>query len=776
MSMHGGGGGGIGMGMRSMRRDRTLLEHQIKKGTLPRILTFAKKYRPMLVVFLCAVILDAVVSSVSPLLLRGIIDLVVKHHVKDTVVMNHRENLIIGLALLTAGLAIFDAILSLFERRISAVIGEGLIYDLRAKVFGHIQEMPIAFFSRTQTGALISRLNNDVIGAQQAFTDLFSNVVGNLILVTIVIATMFILSWQITLVSLILLPVFLIPARRVGRKLGTLFQRGMELNAEMNMVMTERFNVSGAMLVKLFGRPQDELDYFEGRAGQVRDIGIHQATYQRFFFIALTLTASLATAFAYGFGGVEALHGALAVGTVVALTAYVARLYGPLTQLSNLNIDYMSAMVSFERLFEVLDLEPMIKESPERGRDPRRSGRSGLRPRRLLVPRGRRGLAGVTRSGGAPRRHAAHRRAARRLLSRRAGHHDRARRPQWRRQDDDLDAGLASLRRRPRRGHHQRRRRARGDHGVTQRDGGRRHPGPAPLPRLAAREPRVRQARRDRRADRRRRCAPPRSTTSSSRCRSVSATVVGERGYRLSGGEKQRVALARLLLKAPHLVVLDEATAHLDAESEAAVQRALDETMSTRTSLVIAHRLSTIRNADQILVVENGTIAQRGSHGELLKEGGLYRDLYETQFAEPGDDSPHRVKAAVDVDDRGGRAAQQRREQRDGGVGDRARVIDVPTEGGLLAPGVLELREAGNRLGGDRAHRSGGEHVDADLVRADFAREVAAERFETGLHHSHPVVLGVGPRAVEVERDDRGAALGFALGEEGSKGADQGRQ
>jgi ATP-binding cassette subfamily B protein len=280
-------------------------------------------------------------------------------------IAHHREGLIIGLAVLTAILALFDAVLALFERRISAVIGESLIFDLRAKVFQHIQEMPIAFFSRTQTGALISRLNNDVIGAQQAFTDLFSNVVGNVVLVAIILGTMFVLSWQITLVALCLLPIFLVPARRVGRKLGTLFHRGMELNAEMNMVMSERFNVAGAMVVKLFGRPQDEIAHFDDRAGQVRDIGIRQATYQRFFFISLSLTASLATAFAYGFGGVEVLHGALLVGTVVALTAYLGRLYGPLTQLSNLNIDYMSAMVSFERLFEVLDLEPMIKESPD---------------------------------------------------------------------------------------------------------------------------------------------------------------------------------------------------------------------------------------------------------------------------------------------------------------------------------------------------------------------------------------------------------------------------
>ena len=309
------GAHGIGFSVpRSMGRDRKILEHRLKKGTLPRILKFAKHYRPALIIFLSVVVLDAVISSISPLLLRAIIDIGIP---------KHRVDLVIGLAALTAALAIGDAGLQLVERRISAIIGEGLIYDLRVEVFRHIQEMPIAFFSRTQTGALISRLNNDVIGAQQAFTDLFSNVVGNVVVVAIILVVMFFLSWQITLVALILVPIFLIPARKVGRRLGTLFQRGMELNAEMNMVMSERFNVAGAMLVKLFGRPSEERATFEHRAAQVRDIGVRQATYQRYFFISLSLTASLATAFAYGFGGVEAARGVVMVGTVVALTAYL---------------------------------------------------------------------------------------------------------------------------------------------------------------------------------------------------------------------------------------------------------------------------------------------------------------------------------------------------------------------------------------------------------------------------------------------------------------------
>ena len=625
MSMHGGGamGGSARMGMRSLRQDRSILEHRIKKGTLPRILEFAKAYRPILFIFLAAVVLDAIVSSISPLVLRAIL---------DQGIGQNREGLIIGLSFLTAGLAIIDAVLTLFERRISSVIGEGLIYDLRAKVFSHIQEMPIAFFSRTQTGALISRLNNDVVGAQQAFTDLFSNVVGNVILVTIVIGTMFVLSWQITLVALFLLPVFLVPARRVGRRLGTLFQRGMELNAEMNMVMTERFNVSGAMLVKLFGRPTDELCYFEGRAGQVRDIGIRQATYQRFFFVALSLTASLATAFAYGFGGVAVLHGTLALGTVVALTAYLTRLYGPLTQLSNLNIDYMSAMVSFERLFEVLDLEPMIKESENPCPIPEGPAELRFDHVHFSYPGAHEvslaSLEAVARLDDTPRTDVLHDitfTVAPGSMTALVGHSGGGKTTisMLVSRLYDVDRGSVSI------------------NGVDLRE--------ATVTSLNATVGVVTQdphlfhdtlranlvfARPD--ASDQEIEAALRSAQIWDLVQSLPLgldTVVGERGYRLSGGEKQRVALARLLLKSPRLVVLDEATAHLDAESEAAVQHALDETMSSRTSLVIAHRLSTVRNADQILVVENGSIIQRGTHEELLVAGGVYRDLYESQFA-----------------------------------------------------------------------------------------------------------------------------------------------
>lgn len=629
MSMHGGGGGGRGGGrggMRSMTKDKSILEHEIKKGTLPRILKFAAHYKRVLSVFLLAVVVDSIISSVSPLLLRGII---------DDGIYKHREHIVITLAVLTAVLALADAGLSLFERRVSALIGEGLIYDLRTRVFEHIQEMPIAFFARTQTGALISRLNNDVVGAQQAFTDLLSNVVGNLILVGLILVTMFVLSWQITLIALLLLPVFLLPARRVGRRLGAMFQRGYELNTEMNMVMTERFNVGGAMIVKLFGRPADEVSHFQDRAKQVRDIGVQQATYQRFFFVALSTTASLATAFAYGFGGVEALNGTLLVGTVVALTAYLTRLYGPLTQLSNINIDYMSAMVSFERLFEVLDIEPLIKESPDAVDIP--SGPAALTFEHVDFSYPGAGevslasLEAVARLDDTPRTDVLHdlsfevapgtmtalvgpsgagKTTISMLVSRLY----------------DVTSGSVcingvDLRNATTKSLNQ-------TVGVVTQDAHLFHDT------LGANLRYAKPDATDEEIDAALKAAQIYDLVSSLPL--GLETVVGERGYRLSGGEKQRVALARLLLKSPQIVVLDEATAHLDAESEAAVQRAFEETMSSRTSLVIAHRLSTIRNADQILVIEAGRIVQKGTHEELHGQPGLYRDLYETQFAHQG--------------------------------------------------------------------------------------------------------------------------------------------
>jgi ATP-binding cassette, subfamily B, bacterial len=625
MSMMGHAGG---RNFRSMRKSRDVLTHELKRGTVPRVLRFAKPYRPVLIIFLIAVILDAVVTSVSPLLLRVILD----SGVLGKGALSHRRALIIWLSVAVGGLALCDAGLSMFERRVSAVVGEGLIFDMRSKVFRHIQEMPIAFFARTQTGALISRLNNDVVGAQQAFTDLLSNVVGNLVMVTLILATMFYLSWPITLVALILLPAFLIPARYVGRRLGGLYQRSLELNAEMNSVMTERFNVAGAMVVKLFGRPHREIEYFESRAGKVRDIGIDQALYQRFLFVSLSLTAAMATAFAYGFGGLAVLDGTLAVGTVVALTLYLTRLYGPLTQLSNLNLDVMTALVSFERIFEVLDLQPMITESPTARDVPpgpctltfshvsfaypaaEEVSLASLEAVAVLDPTPRTEVLFDVSFSVAPGTvtalvgpSGAGKTTISMLVSRLY----------------DVDQGSVSLNGLDLR---EATNVSLGDTvGVVTQDAHLFHDtmrNNLLYAKVDATDAEIEKALRSAQI----------WDLVSSLPKGVE-TVVGERGYRLSGGEKQRVALARLLLKSPRVVVLDEATAHLDAESEAAVQRALDETMQSRTSLVIAHRLSTIRNASQILVVDNGRIVDVGTHEELIARGGLYKDLYETQFA-----------------------------------------------------------------------------------------------------------------------------------------------
>ena len=610
--------------MRSLRQDRSILQHRVKKGTARRMMTFAVPYRRILAVFLPVVVVDAAISAVNPLILRALI---------DNGIGRHDADLVIGLACIAGGLALADAVLSLTERRISAVIGEGLIFDMRSKVFRHIQSMPLAFFTRTQTGALVSRLNNDVLGAQQAFTDLLSNVVGNLVTVIIVLGTMFYLSWQITLAALILLPIFLIPARIVGRHLGSLTREGYDLNSEMNMVMQERFNVGGAMLVKLLGRPQVEAESFDAKAGRVRDIGIAQATYARVFLVALTLTASMATAIVYGFGGVAAVRGTLAIGTVVALTQYLTRLYGPLTQLSNLQIDVVTALVSFERLFEVLDIVPMIEDDSDAVDIPRGDVSIELdqvnftypgaqevslasleavavletslnhevlhdisfrvEPGQMVALVGPSGAGKTTISSLVPRLY-------------------------------DVTAGSLKLNGIDIR--HATMQSIRNVVGVVTQDPYLFHDtlrSNLMYARPEASEEEVMAA-----------LAHAQISHLLAELPDGLDTLVGERGYRLSGGEKQRVALARLMLKAPDIVVLDEATAHLDSESEAAVQRALRETLSGRTSLVIAHRLSTVREADLLLVIDDGRIVERGTHADLLAQEGLYAELYHTQFAD----------------------------------------------------------------------------------------------------------------------------------------------
>ncbi len=622
-AMGGGRGGGWGS-MRSMRQDRAVLGHRVKKGTARRMLTFAVPYRKILAIFLPVVIFDAVISAVNPLILRALI---------DNGILKKNADLVVELAVLVAVLALVDAALVLTERRISAYIGESLIYDMRSKVFRHIQRMPLAFFTRTQTGALVSRLNNDVIGAQQAFTDLLSNVVGNFVTVVIVLCAMFYLSWQITLAALVLVPIFLVPARFVGQRIGSLTKEGYNLNSEMNMIMQERFQVGGAMLVKLMGHPEAEAETFDTKAGRVRDIGIAQATYSRVFLVSLTLTASLATAIVYGVGGVAAVHGELAVGTVVALTSYLTRLYQPLTQLSNVNLDVMTALVSFERIFEVLDIVPTIQEDPDAVDIPRGNAsiefedvsftypsaeevslaslesvavlEAGVRsevlhhvsftvaPGRMVALVGPSGAGKTTISNLVPRLYDVSAGSVR--LS----------------GTDVRHATMASVR---------------DVVGVVTQDPHLFHDTLRANLMYAKPE------------------APEAEILDALAQAQIGHlvgelpdgldTVIGERGYRLSGGEKQRVALARLMLKAPDIVVLDEATAHLDSESEAAVQRALRETLSGRTSLVIAHRLSTVREADELLVIDGGRVVERGTHASLLADNGLYAELYRTQFAD----------------------------------------------------------------------------------------------------------------------------------------------
>jgi ATP-binding cassette subfamily B protein len=613
--------------MRSLRRDSSVAHQKLAPGTGRRILRFAAPYKRMLGVFLILIIIDAVIGVANPLIYREII---------NKGILGHRSGLIVALALLVAGLALADAVLSLGQRYFSARVGEGLIFDMRSKVFAHIQRMPIAFFTRTQTGALITRLNNDVLGAQQAFTDTLSNVVSNLISVSLVIVTMLFLSWEITLVALALLPVFVVPARWVGRRLQTITRESYALNAEMNTTMSERFNVAGALLVKLFGHPRAETSTFDARAGRVRDIGVTSAMYSRIFFAALMLTASLATALVYGWGGLLAVNGALNVGTLVALTAYLNRLYGPLTQLSNLNVDIMTALVSFERVFEVLDLPPAIKEKADAVALPR--GRATVEfddvdfsyptaeevslaslesvatldrtpshpvlfdvsftaePGQLVALVGPSGAGKTTISSLVPR-----------LYDVRAG----AVRING---VDVRDATLDSLRQTV---------------GVVTQDAHLFHE--TIRSNLLYAQP---DATEDELVD---------SLRAAQVLRLVESlpdgldTVVGDRGYRLSGGEKQRLAIARLLLKAPDVVVLDEATAHLDSESEVAVQGALKTALAGRTSIVIAHRLSTVQEADLILVVSDGRIVERGLHRELLARGGLYAELYRTQFERQAD-------------------------------------------------------------------------------------------------------------------------------------------
>ncbi len=606
---------------RRMSQDPEIAQHQLSPGVVWRVLRFAKPYRRQISVFVVLVVIMAALAVAPPLLFKQII---------DEGVLQGNQRLLVILSLTVAALAVLQAVLNLVQRWFSSTIGEGLIFDLRTQVFDHVLQMPVAFFTRTQTGKLVSRLNSDVIGAQQAFTSTLSTVLTNLISLVLVLAAMLLLSWQLTLAALIMLPIFLIPAKIVGRKLADLTRRQMQLNGDMSATMTERFSVSGALLVKLFGRLPEEHDRFAERAGAVRDVSVKIAMNGRFFITSLGLVAALATALVYGVGGSLAIDGMLTVGTLTALAALLTQLYGPLTQLTNLRIDVMNALVSFDRVFEVLDLLPMIRDGEDAetvkgpasvsfehvsfsypnadevslaslesiaSLDQRPSGEV-LHDVTFSVAAGQT-VALVGRSGGG-KTTMTHLIA--RLYDATSGTVAVA-------GTDVKKLKQSSLR---------------GTVGYVTQDAHMFHD---------TIRANLRYARPD--ATEAEMWVALEAAQIKPLVESLSdglETVVGERGYRLSGGERQRLAIARLLLKAPSIVVLDEATAHLDSESEVAVQRALDLAMEGRTSVVIAHRLSTIRNADLIIVVDRGRIVQRGRHEELMREGGLYTELYRTQF------------------------------------------------------------------------------------------------------------------------------------------------
>ncbi|MFF3504031.1 ABC transporter ATP-binding protein [Streptomyces sp. NPDC003247] len=595
------------------------------RATLRRIGAFARPHRRRIALFVLLGAVTALLAVATPVLAGRVVDAIVSHGDAGTVVR---------LALLIALLAVLEAVLAVLGRKLSATLGEGLILDLRTAVFDHVQRMPVAFFTRTRTGALVSRLNNDVIGAQRAFSNTLSQVVGNLVTLLLALAVMLTLSWQVTLLALALLPVFVIPARRMGRRMADMQREAAELNAAMGTRMTERFSAPGATLVKLFGRPEQESAQFAARAALVRDIGVRTATAQSLFITALTLVSALALALVYGLGGRLALDGALDAGAVVALALLLTRLYAPLTALAGARVEVMSALVSFERVFEVLDLKPLIEERPDAREVPEGPVSVVFEDVRFGYPSADKvslasleEVAALDTRGGAEVLHGVSFRAepghtVALVGSSGAGKSTIA---QLLPRLYDVDAGAVRI------GGVDVRdlsaRSLRETLGMVTQDGHLFHDTVRAnllLARPEAAEDDLWDALRRARLDDLVRSLPDGLDT-----------VVGERGYRLSGGERQRMTIARLLLARQRVVILDEATAHLDNTSEAAVQEALAEALAGRTAVVIAHRLSTVRSADLILVVESGRIVERGTHQELLAAGGRYAELYRTQFERP---------------------------------------------------------------------------------------------------------------------------------------------
>jgi len=610
--------------MASFRQDYDGLRgRKVERALLRRVFGLARPYRRFLIGFLVAVIAAAVVTAIPPLLLRSLL---------DTAVPNADVTLVTVLAAAAVGLALASAGLSLLQRWYSATIGEGLIYDMRVRLFDHVQRLPLSFFTRTQTGALMSRLNNDVIGAQQAVTNTMGTVVSNAISLVVTLTFMLVLEWRLTILTLLVLPLFIIPARRVGRKLQVLTRESMQLNAAMNNTVAERFNVAGALVVKLFGSHDREQNLFSGRAGRVRDIGVRSALLARVLFVGLGLVAAVGTAVVYYLGGRFAIDGVIAVGTVAAFVVYVGQIYTPLTQLTNARVDVLTALVSFERVFEVLDFPPLIEERADATELPRAEGRiefdhvwfrhppaavssiasleeSGViadeevgawilrdvsftvEPGELVALVGPSGAGKTTTALLVPRIHDV---VGGRVLV--DGH-------------DVRDVTLDSLR---------------DSVGMVMQDPHLFHESIAEN---------LKYAKPDASGD------DLVAACKAARIHDLIAslpegydTVVGERGYRLSGGEKQRLAIARMLLKDPAIVILDEATSHLDSESEHQIQAALADALVDRTAIVIAHRLSTIVAADRIVVIADGRIVEEGTHADLLARGDLYADLYRTQL------------------------------------------------------------------------------------------------------------------------------------------------
>jgi ATP-binding cassette subfamily B protein len=609
------------MALRTLSSDQSVKSAKLKPGTLRRIFAYAVPYKSTFVLFLFCLIADAFLTIATPLLLRELID--------KGVIPKDRA-LVTTMAIAVAVLAILTAAVNIVVRWISSKIGEGLIYDLRSQVFRHVQEQSIAFFTRTQTGALISRINSDVIGAQRAFTSTFSGIISNVLTLILVVGTMLALSWQITIASLLLLPVFLAPTKWIGGRLQGYTRDSYELNAEMSSTMTERFNVSGALLVKLYGNMDQESAVFKKKARKVADIGISMAMLNTFFFIALISIAALATAIAYGIGGHLAIDGSITVGSLIAITTLLARLYGPLVSLATVRVDVMGALVSFERVFEVLDLEPMVKEAPYAKILNSRTPEISFENVRFTYPNAQQISLASLESASLPEIKESEEILKGIDFTAAAGTVTALVGPSGAGKTTisallprlyDVSSGaikidgvdlreltLDSLR---------------GSIGVVMQDSHLFHDTITANLRYAKSDATLEQMQ--------------------SACESAQIwdlvkslpngleTMVGERGHRLSGGEKQRLAIARLLLKSPSIVILDEATAHLDSENEELVQKALAQALSGRTSIVIAHRLSTVMSADQILVLENGLIRERGKHEDLVQAGGLYSELFARQ-------------------------------------------------------------------------------------------------------------------------------------------------